>query len=307
MQELGELVFAHAMCRLDIGCSACLLARFSDRPHEEHFDALKGICKYLRQTKSWGIMYRRPSPLDDLPDVPFPFLEEDPNLPPFPLIHRDELIGCLDAAHATDLKTRRSITGLVVLFCFAAIAWKSRIQSVVATSSTEAEFYSSVTCGKIAKYLRYVLTALDALRPGPTRLFIDNMAALHMINEKRPTPRARHIDIQHFAIQEWCEKKDLVMEHLPGILNPSDDLTKPLGWVLHARHARRSMGHYKIGSPVEASVFVHSPSTRMETIEAGEGVGARFKGDCQSRGIQDSGYVNKYPGSSELDADVKDP
>ena len=36
-------------------------------------------------------------------------------------------------------------------------------------------------------------------------------------------------------------------------------------------------------------------------------VGARFKGDCQSRGIQDSGYVNKYPGSSELDADVKDP
>ena len=36
-------------------------------------------------------------------------------------------------------------------------------------------------------------------------------------------------------------------------------------------------------------------------------VGARFKGDCQSRGIQDSGFVNKYPGSSELDADVKDP
>ena len=82
-----------------------------------------------------------------------------------------------------------------MLFCFAAIAWKSHIQAVVATSLTEAEFYSSVTCGKIAKYLCYVLTALDALRPGPTRLFIDNIAALHMINEKRPTPRARHIDI----------------------------------------------------------------------------------------------------------------
>ena len=97
------------------------------------------------------------------------------------------------------------------------------------------------------------------------------------------------------------------MEHLPGILNPSDDLTKPLGWVLHARHARRSMGHYKIGSPVEASSSFHSPSTRMETNEAGEGVGARFEGDCQSRGIKDLGLGNKYPGSSELDADVKDP
>ena len=28
------------------------------------------------------------------------------------------------------------------------------------------------------------------------------------------------------------------------ILNPSVDLTKPLGWVLHARHCRRIMGHF---------------------------------------------------------------
>ena len=28
------------------------------------------------------------------------------------------------------------------------------------------------------------------------------------------------------------------------ILNPADDLTKPLGWVLHSRHARRIMEHY---------------------------------------------------------------
>ena len=89
---------------------------------------------------------------------------------------------------------------------------------------------------------------------------------------------------------------------IPVTISPS-----LLDGVLHARHARRSMGHYQIGSPVEASLFVHSPSTGMETNEAGEGVGARLKGDCQSRGIQDSGFVNKYPGSSELDADVKDP
>ena len=27
-------------------------------------------------------------------------------------------------------------------------------------------------------------------------------------------------------------------------LNPSDAMTKNLGWVLHTRHARRMMGHY---------------------------------------------------------------
>ena len=70
-----------------------------------------------------------------------------------------------------------------------------------------------------------------------------------MVNESRPTPRARHIDIQHFAIQEWREIGDILMRHCPGVLNSSDDLTKALGWVLHSRHARRSMGHYKLGSP----------------------------------------------------------
>ena len=80
-------------------------------------------------------------------------------------------------------------------------------------------------------------------------MYIDNEAAIAMINENRPTTRARHIEIQHFAIQEWRAKNDLVMRHIPGIINPSDDLTKALGWVLHSRHARRGMGHYRIGSP----------------------------------------------------------
>ena len=66
-----------------------------------------------------------------------------------------------------------------------------------------------------------------------------------MINNQVPTELLRHIDIQHFAIQDWKERGVIVMQHIAGILNPADDLTKPLGWVLHARHARRLMGHYR--------------------------------------------------------------
>ena len=71
----------------------------------EHFRALKNLCKYLRATKSWGILYQRPAPLAGLPDIPFEFLTEDPNLPAYPEAAIDELYACLDAAHATDLKT----------------------------------------------------------------------------------------------------------------------------------------------------------------------------------------------------------
>ena len=44
---LGELIFACAICQIEIGHSVCLFAHFSNCLHEEHFDALKGICKYL--------------------------------------------------------------------------------------------------------------------------------------------------------------------------------------------------------------------------------------------------------------------
>ena len=57
------------------------------------------------------------------------------------------------------------------------------------------------------------------------------------MNARVPTERTRHIDIRFFAIQGWKERGDIILHHIPGIINPSDDLTKPLGWVLHSRHA----------------------------------------------------------------------
>jgi len=63
-----------------------------------------------------------------------------------------------------------------------------------------------------------------------------------MINVCVPTERSRHIDIQHFVIQDWKDSGDIVKQFIHGVINPSGDLTKPLGWVLHERHARCVMG-----------------------------------------------------------------
>jgi hypothetical protein len=153
-------------------------------------------------------------------------------------------VGFVDAAHATDLRQRRSTTGFAFLLAGGAVAYKSKTQSITATSSTEAEFLAAVSAAKTALYLRAVLSELDFQQSGPTVLYEDNDAAIKMINARQPTDRARHIAIQHFAIQDWKDSGHIVLSHIPGIINPSDDLTKPLGWVLHARHARRLMGYY---------------------------------------------------------------
>ena len=89
-----------------------------------------------------------------------------------------------------------------------------------------------------------MLTELGFLQLKPTRIFEDNASTIKIVNARVPTERTRHIYIRFFAIQAWKEQGDVILLHIPGVINPSDDLTKPLGWVLHSRHAPRLMGHY---------------------------------------------------------------
>ena len=126
---------------------------------------------------------------------------------------------------------------MVFTFCDSAVVYKSKTQSLTVGSSTEAEFIAAHTAAKIAKYLQIILKQLGYEQTKPTPIYIDNMSALQIINNNTSlTERTRHLDIRYYAIQDWREAGDIIMEHIPGILNPSDDMTKPLGYVLHARH-----------------------------------------------------------------------
>jgi hypothetical protein len=138
-------------------------------------------------------------------------------------------------------QTRRSVTAATARSDFAPL---TATLTRVATSSTEAGLIAAAHAAKVTKCLRTVLHELGFPQSGPTILHKDNQAAINMINVSRPTERARHVDIQHFATQEWRQQGDIIMRHLPGIINPSDQLTKNLRWILHSRHARRAMGHY---------------------------------------------------------------
>ena len=50
------------------------------------------------------------------------------------------------------------------------------------------------------------------------------------------------ISMQHFTIQDWKDAGDLIMSHCSGIINPSNDLTKPLG--LNEQHDCRIIGEF---------------------------------------------------------------
>ena len=131
------------------------------------------------------------------------------------------------------------------MFLFTVVVYKSKTQTLTASSSTEAKFIAAYSAAKTARYLRFVLADLGFLEDGPTTIHIDNISALKIINDNQaPTVRTRHLDIRFFSLQDWRADGDIEMKHIAGILNFSDDFTKPLGWVLHTRHCRRMMGHY---------------------------------------------------------------
>lgn len=244
---LGELLYAYITCRPDIGYSVVTLSKFAASPSELHFSLLKKVAKYLRRTKHWGIHFHRKTPDSTLPQCPFDSLAADISLPSFPPLEHGMHLTCfLDAAHANDLRKRRSTTGFAFLLAGGCISYKCKTQAITATSSTEAEFYAAISAAKHARYLRAILIELGFPQNRPTPLYCDNESAIKMVNARIPTDRSRHILIQYFAIQDWKQTGDIILRHIPGIINPSDDLTKPLGWILHSRHSRRLMGHYML-------------------------------------------------------------
>ena len=241
---LGKLLCAHVTCRPDIGYATITASKFSTYPHDHHFSMLKKVAKHLRATKDWSIIYHWSQP--DTLLLPFSFihLTMDADFPDFLHVDPQEPIAFLDAAHTNDLQNCRSAAGYALLLCGRAISNWCKTQSITATSSTESEFLSAVTTAKHARYVRVIMTDLGFPPNGPTVICCDNQSAINMINGCVATERSRHIDIQRFAMQEWKELGAIVMEFISCVINPSDDLTKPLGWVLHDRHARRIMGHW---------------------------------------------------------------
>ena len=71
-QAIGELIYAHTICRIDISIAIITLSQFSLRPAEIHYQAVKQIFAYLNSTKDYGLTYWRQTPRMDLPLVDDP-------------------------------------------------------------------------------------------------------------------------------------------------------------------------------------------------------------------------------------------
>jgi hypothetical protein len=110
-----------------------------------------------------------------LHDIPLEIVSADSSLPLVTQAHDHiQLYGYDDASYANGLQEHCSTTVYSFLLAGVVVTYCSKTQSITTTSYTEAEFLAAISSGKVAKYLRSILSQLSFSQQGPTPICKEN-------------------------------------------------------------------------------------------------------------------------------------
>ena len=132
-QLMGSLMYM-TNTRPDIQFVVSFISRFMSKPTEAHLAAAKRVMRYIQGTLDDGIWYKRGG--------------------------KGRMECYTDSDFAGDLTDRKSTSGYVIMWDGAAVSWSSKKQSIVALSSTEAEYVAAASCACHVIWTREVIEEL---------------------------------------------------------------------------------------------------------------------------------------------------
>ncbi|GJR89236.1 putative ribonuclease H-like domain-containing protein [Tanacetum coccineum] len=195
---IGSLMYLTAS-RPDIMFAVCACARFQVSPKTSHLLAVKRIFRYLKGKPSLGLWYSGYSPL--------------------------ELVAYTDSDYAGATLDRKSTTGGCQFLGNRLISWQCKKQTVVATSTTEAEYVAAASCCGQVLWIQNQL--LDyGYRFMNTVIYIDITSTICIIENPVQHSKTKHIEIRHHFIRDCNTKKLIQMAKIDTQLNVADLLTK---------------------------------------------------------------------------------
>ncbi|RVW73373.1 Retrovirus-related Pol polyprotein from transposon TNT 1-94 [Vitis vinifera] len=169
---VGSLVYL-TVTRPDISYAVHQVSQYLSAPRSTHYAAVLRILRYLKGTIFHGLFYSAQSPL--------------------------VLRAFSDADWAGDPTDRMSTTGYCFLLGSSLISWRSKKQTFVARSSTEAEYRALADTTSELLWLRWLLKDLGVSTSSATPLYCDNQSAIHIAHNDVFHERTKHIEIDcHF-------------------------------------------------------------------------------------------------------------
>ena len=133
----------------------------------------------------------------------------------------------LDSDHAGNTVTRRSQTGLLLFVNRAPIAWYSKRQNTVETSTFGSEFIAMKTVVEKIEALRYKLRMFGVPLEGPTNIFCDNESVFKNASIPDSTLKKKHTIICYHRIREAVAVGTVRIAKEGTTTNLSDLFTKP--------------------------------------------------------------------------------
>ena len=197
---IGSLMYATVGSRPDLAMAVYYLSRFQSRPNKNLWQALKRILRYVKQTLEYSLIYRRHN---------FEF----------------SLIGYADADFARD-SDRKSTSGYLFKLFDNTIIWKSRKQSTVSLSTTEAEFVSLCEATMEACWIKKLLLDLN-IDIDCIHVFEDNQSTIKAVSNY-DQKRLKHMDVKYNFIKEKVEQKLIDIVYIKTDEQLADILTKPV-------------------------------------------------------------------------------
>ena len=138
------------------------------------------------------------------------------------------LTAYTDADYGSDHLDRKSRTGYILFFNNEPVAWGSKKQSCVATSTTHAEYIALYTVTKEVIWCRRLLAALGYPQTAPTVIYTDSQSALRLAINPEFHAQTKHIDIKYHYTREQILLQSIQLQYINTHVQIVDILTKPL-------------------------------------------------------------------------------
>ncbi|XP_059627226.1 secreted RxLR effector protein 161-like [Cornus florida] len=180
---VGSLIYAQVCTRPDIGFAVGMLGRYQSNPGMHHWKAAKKVMRYLQGTKNYMLTFRRTGDL--------------------------EVIGYSDSDFAGCVDSRRSTFGYLFLLAGGAISWKSAKQSIIASSTMEAEFVICFEATNHGLWLRNFISGfgfMDSISR-LLKIYCDNTAAVFFTKNDKYSNGVKHIELKYLTVKEEVQKQ----------------------------------------------------------------------------------------------------
>jgi hypothetical protein len=135
------------------------------------------------------------------------------------------LAAYLDSDWASDPITQRSVTGYFFQLAGGPITWRSRAQTTVAYSLTEAEYMALSDCFHQVSWIRDIFLELG-IRLAPIPVYADNQGSIFIGSNPVQEICTKHIDVKYHYVHECIAVKKSSLKitlliSLPRILDTS--------------------------------------------------------------------------------------